>query len=328
MNRLLLVMSLALATALTVLAPSAQADPQVVTYETIAAGSNFEFVVDGQPALIQLAAGRSTRTTSPETTTEVSTRAYATFQQYNPETGEVISWSCDMPVDNDSFAVDAGWTAELHTVLVCGDGVGDPFSATVDLVVEGNGPVSTYHTYFSDRAVERLGEARGSVTANGTTYNLVSEQANITKYSTVDPVSTDRWFISGESSGFYREDVDGLACIGITDIYGVRESVATNVFAAVTLDNSGTYHFYARGTIGYTIFGGDGAYYQGTTSVRIRESADLVLDESGSAHVPISFPITLTTADGSASATFVIDGLIGVVEGNHIAFGLVGARCA
>ena len=135
------------------------------------------------------------------------------------------------------------------------------------------------------------------------------EQANITKYSAVDPVRTDAWLLGTESSpAFYREDVDDLACIGITDIFEVRDSVATNVYAAVTLDNSGTYHFHARGTIGYTIFGGDGAYYQGTTSVRIQESADLVLDENGSAHVPISFPMTLTTADGSASATFIIDG--------------------
>ncbi len=320
--RLFFVGPLLLVAALAIVGSSVASNPTtpVTRYETAVAGANFEFVRDGQSLLFQVAAVRDSSTTSPSGSTSVSTRVYVYFQQVDPETGEVYSWTCDTPVDDGAFT-EMGWTAELHAVLSCG--------VTVDLVVEGVGAVNNVHFNWAHSGYsERLGHASATITANGVTYDLVSDQANITRYFTVDPLRTDRVLLVGESSGFYREDVDGLGCVGITDIYSVREIVSTNVFAAVTLDGSGTYHLSASGTVGYSIYSADGTYYQGTAAVRFRESVDLVLDESGSAMIPIHpIPIVLTSPSG-AEVAFVLDGAIGVGGGNHIAFGLSGARCA
>ena len=46
-----MIIAAVLLTAGTLLAPSAQADPQVVRYETLGAGSSFDVVLNGQPTL-------------------------------------------------------------------------------------------------------------------------------------------------------------------------------------------------------------------------------------------------------------------------------------
>lgn len=316
---------LALVSAVPAAASSAPGPPlsdvEVVAFDTVGAGGSFSWVEDGQSFVVMASAGRSERSTSPGTTTEVSASGALYFQRYNSETGEVYSWGCDLP--GESLEMQGRWTARIRAAVTCGDGVAE-FPVTVDFELHASSPVNSGGRLYGS---ERYGEARLSLTVDRVTYVLVSapQEGNIGWVSAVDPVRTDRVVFSGESSGFARQDVTGLSCVGITDLYAVRESVATNVAASSAVDALGTYHLHALGTIGYSILGGDGRLYHGTATVRINETTQL--DGSGMAETSFSLPVTLTTLDG-ASVAFEISGLIGADGEGHVTFGATGAHCA
>jgi len=297
----------------------ASTDPAVTHQEGAAVSARFDVTLNDRPAELFVLATRFELSTSPAGASGGGTFVDVQIQQVDPETFEtVFSAGCNAQVPADAFVVRATASAKVQAALACVDNLtGEAFDITLDLQWSGIGP-----PLDAARDVLRRGaRASGTVAFGGTTYQVANSDPGSTQIA--HGALSDPWHATTFHGGGGFSAYGGPPCLDASG-QGLASAEREDFFVGFSVTATGTFHVHVRGLIEYKVFPlpefGDlpgiddpGALYAGELSLVFRESLTPDFDNR-LAVIPLTLPMTVTSADGQATRTILVDAFIIIVD--------------